>query len=68
MDSHADLDALTTEQLRQQAFERARAEHDLGFFWDLVKHLRSARNLAAEDGSSGGLTGSIAEVVELAAS
>lgn len=66
MDSPVDLDALTTEQLRQQAFEHARAEHDLGFFWDLVKHLRSTRNFAAEDGSSGSLTGSLAEAVELA--
>jgi hypothetical protein len=66
MDSPVDLDALTTEQLRQQAFDRARSEHDVGFFWDLVKHLRSARSLAAEDGSSGSLTGSLAEVVDMA--
>jgi hypothetical protein len=61
----AELDALPTDELRHRAFEKARAAHDAGFFWDLVKHLRASRALAAEDGSSGGLTGSIAEAVEV---
>lgn len=60
-----DSDSPTTEDLRQQAFEKARAAHDVGFFWDVVKHLRASRSLAAEDGSGGGLTGSIAEAVEV---
>ena len=60
-----DSDATTTDELRQQAFEKARAAHDVGFFWDVVKHLRASRSLAAEDGSGGGLTGSIAEAVEV---
>ena len=53
------------DELRHSAFEKARAAHDVGFFWDVVKHLRASRGLAAEDGSGGGLTGSISEVVEL---
>jgi hypothetical protein len=61
----SDLDGLTTEELRQRAFEKARAAHDLGFFWDLVKHLRASQSLAQEDGSSGGLTGSIADAVDM---
>lgn len=60
-----DLHALSTEELRQRAFDKARAAHDVGFFWDLIKHLRASRSLAAEDGSAGGLTGSIAEAVEM---
>ena len=59
------LDALSTEQLREQAFDKAKAAHDLGFFWDLAKHLRAGHNLAAEDGSAGGITGSITELIEL---
>ena len=61
----ADLDALTTEELRQRAFEKARADHDRAFFWDLARHLRGSRAIAGEDGSSGGITGTIAELVDL---
>ncbi len=60
-----DLDDLTTEQLRTRAFDKAQSAHDLHFFWDLAKHLRASRALAGEDGSSGSLTGSITELVEL---
>ncbi|MBC7679565.1 MAG: hypothetical protein H7233_11345, partial [Pseudorhodobacter sp.] len=49
-----DLDALPLADLQHQAFAKAREAHDVGFFWDLAKHLRSARALAAEDGSAGG--------------
>jgi len=62
----ADLDDLTTDELRQQAFDKARAAHDLHFFWDLTKHLRASRALAGEDGSSGSITGTITELVDLA--
>ena len=60
-----DLDALTTEELRQRAFDKARDAHDVGFFWSVVKHLRSSTSFAAEDGSGGGLTGSISDAVEV---
>ena len=60
-----DLDDLTTEELRTRAFEKAQSAHDLHFFWDLAKHLRASRALAGEDGSAGGITGSITEVVDL---
>ena len=60
-----DLEALTTDELRHEAFSKAERNRDVSFFWDLVKHLRSSRSLAAEDGSGGGLTGSITEVVEV---
>lgn len=62
----ADLDQLSTEELRRRAFDKAQAGRDLHFFWDLTKHLRASRALAAEDGSGGGITGTLAELVELA--
>ncbi|MBK5307218.1 MAG: hypothetical protein JJD92_11065 [Frankiaceae bacterium] len=60
-----DLDELTTEELRRRAFDKAQGKYDLHFFWDLTKHLRGARAIAAEDGSGGGITGSLAELVDL---
>jgi hypothetical protein len=60
-----DLDELTTEELRQRAFDKARDTHDVGFFWDVVKHLRASGSIAAEDASSGNLTGSVTEAVEV---
>jgi hypothetical protein len=55
----------STEELRQRAFDKARDAHDVGFFWDVVKHLRASHAFAQEDGSAGGLTGSIADAVEI---
>lgn len=60
-----DLDQLSTEQLRQRAFDRAEHHHDIGFFWDLIKHLPSADDIATEDASSGHITGGIAEAVDV---
>ena len=59
-----ELDRLSTEELRQRAFERAEHHRDVGFFWDLIKHLPSADDIATEDASSGHITGGIAEAVE----
>ena len=59
-----ELDALPTEELRRRAFERAEHHRDVGFFWDLVKHLRASSDLASEDASAGNITGGIAEAVE----
>ncbi|MCW2501597.1 MAG: hypothetical protein JWN87_3273 [Frankiales bacterium] len=60
-----DYHALSTDELRHQAFDKARGAHDVGFFWDLVKHLRASASFAAEDGSGGGLTGSISDAIEI---
>lgn len=60
-----DLETLSTDELRRQAFAKAEHAHDLGFFWDLVKHLRAARSIAAEDGSGGAITGTLSELVRL---
>jgi hypothetical protein len=59
-----ELDRLSTEQLRQRAFERAESRHDVGFFWDLLRHLPPTENVASEDASAGNITGGIAEAVE----
>jgi hypothetical protein len=59
------LDELSTDELRSRAFERAEHRHDVGFFWDLLTHLRAAPELAGEDASSGNITGGVAELVEL---
>lgn len=60
-----DLDGLPTDQLRRRAFELAERRHDVGFFWDLVRHLPPSGGLAGEDASSGHITGGIVEAVEL---
>jgi hypothetical protein len=62
----AELEALTTAELRERAFARAERQRDVGFFWDLLKHLPSSESLGADDGSAGGLGESISGVVELA--
>ncbi|HVY09273.1 MAG TPA: hypothetical protein VHB18_03900 [Mycobacteriales bacterium] len=68
-DDFATLDALTTAELRERAFDKADRSHDIGFFWDLVKHLRASEEIGSDDGSAGGLgegiTGAINLVREL---
>jgi hypothetical protein len=58
------LDALSTEELRRRAFDRAEQRHDLEFFWDLVRHLPASEALAAEDASGGGIGDAISEVIK----
>ncbi len=60
------LDDLPTEDLRQRAFDKAKGAHDRAFFFDLARHMRGSRAIAGEDGSAGGITGTIAELVDLA--
>ena len=42
MTQFSDLDSLSTEELRERAFAKARKRLDLGFFWDVIKHLPNA--------------------------
>jgi hypothetical protein len=60
-----ELDRLSTEQLRAMAFDRAEQERDVGFFWDLIRHLPPSEDIASEDGSAGNITGGLADVVEM---
>jgi hypothetical protein len=60
-----DLDGLSTQELRERAFAKAEHAHDVGFFWDIVKHLGASDSLGADDGSAGGLGESISGAIEL---
>jgi hypothetical protein len=60
-----DLDDLSTDELRSRAFTKAEKAHDIGFVWDVAKHVRGARAIAGEDGSSGAITGTVAEAVSV---
>jgi hypothetical protein len=60
-----ELEDLSTEELRKRAFHRAERHGDVGFFWDLLRHLPSSGDIQTEDGSSGSVTYSISELVEL---
>jgi hypothetical protein len=62
--SFAELDALSTEQLREKAFDRAEDRRDLGFFWDLIKHLRGSGEFGSDDGSAGGIGESITGLID----
>lgn len=59
------LDELSTDDLRSRALEKAEQDKDVGFFWELVRHMRGGHAIAGEDGSSGGITGSISEAVRM---
>ena len=60
-----DLEDLSTDELRSRAFTKAEKAHDVRFFWDVAKHVRGARAIAGEDGSSGAITGTVAEAVSV---
>jgi hypothetical protein len=53
MATFAELDALSTEDLRDQAFELARQRKDIGFFVDLARHLPAAEDAEQGDDSLG---------------
>jgi hypothetical protein len=60
------LDDLSTEELRQRAFAKSEHHRDIGFFWDLIKHLPEGESLGADDGSLGGLSEGISAAIALA--
>ncbi|OKI52778.1 hypothetical protein [Micromonospora sp. CB01531] len=49
--SFDELDRLPTEELREQAFARARERRDVGFFWSVLRHLPNSDEAAALDGA-----------------
>lgn len=49
--SFAELDVLSTEELRKRAFALARKRRDVGFFWSVLRHLPNADEAAALDGA-----------------
>jgi hypothetical protein len=60
----SELEAMTTEQLRAKAFSVAEHRVDVGFFWDLLKHLPASARVAGDDSFSAA-PASISDAVEL---
>ncbi len=60
----SELDALTTEDLRHKAFSVAERRMDVGFFWDLLKHLPASANVAGDD-SFTAAPASVSDALEL---
>ena len=60
----AELDALTTEELRRKAFARARERRDVGFFWDLFTHVPHGGK-ETQDGWLGSLASNVDDAVSL---
>jgi hypothetical protein len=60
----SELEALSTEELRAKAFSVAEHRLDVGFFWDLLKHLPASGDVAGDDSFSGP-SATISDLVEL---
>jgi hypothetical protein len=59
------LDALSTEELRQRAFALAAKRLDVGFFWSLIQHLPHADDAESLDASLGAVGASVSDAVAL---
>ncbi|MBB5871268.1 hypothetical protein F4553_004647 [Allocatelliglobosispora scoriae] len=65
MSTFAELDAHTTEDLRELAFAKAKSERDVSFFWDLFQHLPSATEAEVGDNSLGDIGPQVDDYVGL---
>ena len=63
--SLAELDSLTTEELRRRAFAQAASRRDVAFLWSVVKHLPHADDAEELDGSLGSIAASVDDAVAL---
>ncbi|MEV6693279.1 hypothetical protein AB0M35_17595 [Micromonospora sp. NPDC051196] len=63
--SFEELDVLTTEELREQAFALARERRDVKFFWSVLRHLPNADEAAALDGAPNSVGPTVDEAVAL---
>ena len=61
----AELDALSTEELRHRAFVLARDRRDVGFFWSVLRHLPHADDTESLDASLGAVGASIDDAIGL---
>jgi hypothetical protein len=61
----AELDVLSTEELRERAFALARHRLDVGFFWSVLKHLPAADDASELDGSPNSVGPTVDEAVAL---
>lgn len=59
------LDRLSTEELRQRAFTLALGQHDIGFFWSILKHLPHADDTETLDASLGAVGASVTDAIAL---
>jgi hypothetical protein len=64
-DRLAELDTLSTEELRKRAFARAVERRDVGFFWSLLRHLPHADDAEELDASLGAVGASVEDAVAL---
>ena len=64
-ESVAELDALSTEELRHRAFAKARRHGDVKFFWSLLRHLPHADDAESLDGSLGAVGATVDDAVAL---
>jgi hypothetical protein len=64
-DRIAELDTLSTEELRKRAFARAVERRDVGFFWSLLRHLPHADDTEELDASLGAVGASVDDAVAL---
>ena len=63
-DRLTELDALSTEQLRERAFAVARRRHDVAFFWSLFTHVPHGHE-DSHDGWLGSLAATLDDAVAL---
>lgn len=61
----AELDVLSTKELRERAFKLARERNDVGFFWEVLQHLPHADDAESLDPSLGAVGASIEDLVAL---
>jgi hypothetical protein len=61
----AELDALSTEDLRERAFARARERRDVAFFWSVFKHLPDSDEASSLDGAPNSVGPTVDEFVAL---
>jgi hypothetical protein len=60
----AELDVLSTDDLRRRAFALARERRDVGFFWDLFTHVPHG-NEDTQDGWLGSFASTVDDAVAL---
>ena len=61
----AELDALPTEELREQAFALARKHRDVSFFWSVLKHLPNSDEASELDGAPNSIGPTVEEAIAL---
>jgi hypothetical protein len=64
-DDFAELDSLSTEELRERAFDLARKRRDIRFFWSVFRHLPHADDAEDLDASLGAYGASVDDAVAL---